>query len=114
MSTTFAVTPPAPGLQLIGPLEHNKVVIDGYTVPMLNGWHKDGKWHFALDNSCSIEVPDELGHPVAWMIANALALGAGYSCFGEKSQPLNPFARRAFYLGIAPEIETMETQGGEQ
>lgn len=110
----LAVESPAPGLQLVGPLEISKVVIDGYIVPGLLGCLKDGEWHFSLEGFYSVSVPELYGHSVAIMIAQAMARAAGYTCFGKDSKPLNPFSRRAFYLGAAPEIDTMEPQGGEQ
>lgn len=96
---------PEHGLESIGPFEVHKIRLDGYRVPRLTGRLINGMWHFCLDERFGCEVPEMYGQGVAWMIANAMAVGAGYSCFGENSQPINPFKCRISGINIAPEIE---------
>ena len=112
--TVFEVHKPSRGIEAVGPFEQYRIVVDGYQVPRLTGRLTDGVWHFTFDNRFGCEVPEKHGCEVAWMIANAQAVGAGFSCFGENSQPLNEFKCRLLGLGVAPDIEAIEAQGGEQ
>lgn len=99
MSEQFEVEEPESGLESIGPFNQYKLTLDGYRIPNLEGRQlPSGNWYLALSNSCSIEVPDLYGKGVAWMIANAMAIGAGYTCFGEGAKPLNPFKTRLIHL----------------
>lgn len=88
------IDPTQPGLVSHGPFSQHKLTIDGYRIPYLTGLLKDGRWYFTLDERFGVDVPERDGPGVAWLIANALAFGAGYSCFGENSQPLNMFKTR--------------------
>lgn len=108
MSEQFKVTNPQHGLQAIGPFEVNRLTIDGYEIPRLSGALRDGVWSFTLDNRFACDVPEIYGHGVAWMIANAMAIGAEYSCFGENSEPLNQFKRRLSRLNTVADIDAME------
>lgn len=80
------------------------VTIDGFACPKIEAQEIDGgtKASITLDGRFNVVVPAEHAHGVIWMIANALAIGEGYSCHGENSQPLNPHRVRVV------EIETSE------
>jgi len=98
------------GLESIGPFSQWKIKLDGYRVPYLSGRVDDqGMFHLSLDERFGIEVPEKYAHQVVWLIANALAIGAGYSCFGENSQIANPFKCKLSGLSIAPDNEAEET-----
>lgn len=114
MSAAFKVTELEPGIQAIGPFEISRIVIGGYEVPLLTGKLADGMWHFEFDNRFGLSVPEMYGHGVAQMIGDAMAVGAGYSCFGKNSVPLNRFKRRLRQLDVVSEIDAIETEGGEQ
>lgn len=96
------------GLESIGPFSVYKLRLGGYRIPQLQGRLIDGMWHFKLDERFGCEVPERYGCEVAWMIANALAIGAGYSCFGENSQPINPFNCRMHGISLSPDLEMAE------
>lgn len=85
---------PEHGLESIGPFEVHRLRLDGFRIPKLEGQLINGMWYFALDERFACEVPEIYGQGVATMIANALAIGAGYSCFGENSAPRNEFKSR--------------------
>lgn len=87
------------GIQSIGPFELYRIVVDGYQVPRLTGRLINGMWHFTLDSRFGCDVPEEYGHGVAWMIASAMAIGAGFTCFGENSRPMNEFKCRLLGIG---------------
>jgi hypothetical protein len=72
---------------------------------------KDGRWYFTLDERFGVDVPERDGPGVAWIIANTLAFGAGYSCFGENSQPLNMFKTRLHCItGAVSDIEALQPE----
>ena len=100
------VLPPrAPGRQ---------AMIDGYLVPNVEVGEDPatGKWCLFLDNRWGTP-PVEIEELHRWlpMIANALAIGAGYSCHGEHSvyRP-NPHKVRA--IGISSAQSNDEPEGG--
>lgn len=85
---------PEDGLKSIGPFQVYRLRLDGFRIPKLEGQLISGMWHFALDERFACDVPETYGHGVAMMIANAMAIGAGYTCFGENSTPRNEFKNR--------------------
>jgi hypothetical protein len=107
----FEVERTGTGLESHGPFQQHKLTIDGYRIPYMTGLLKDGRWHFTLDERFGADVPEQDGHGVAWLIANALAFGAGYSCFGKNSQPLNMFKTQLHCItGTVPEIEALQPE----
>lgn len=88
--------------ETVGPFrEYYKVLVDGYVVPRLEAIPLDAQqtqWALVLDGRFSIEIDAEDLQTVPYMIANALAIGSGFSCFGENSNPANPFKREGMRL----------------
>ncbi len=114
----FEVIQTKAGLESHGPFHQYKVSLDGYVVPELDGRinEETGQWHFMLDGRFGCVVPRQYANGVAFLIANALAIGAGFNCFGEHSQPGDPnrFKCKISQLAVLPEIDSMEPSGGEQ
>lgn len=78
----------------IGPFtEEWRISIDGYRVPNITAIvREDGNIMLALDHRFLIEGTPEECAKWLWFVANAMAIGAGYSCFGENSvKDPNPF-----------------------
>ena len=90
---------PKHGIESVGPFTEHYITVDGYRVPRLTGKLVDGIWRFTFDGRFGCDVPERYGHGVAWMIANAQAVGAGFSCFGENSAPMNEFKNRFHCIG---------------
>lgn len=91
----------------VGPFhsEHYEVTIDGYQVPKLKALKRkgaqDGIITLVLDGRFAIDIPDDQLDPWLWLVANAMAIGAGYSCFGENSvKDPNPFKVKLLGLGF--------------
>ncbi len=80
-------------LEFLPPREQRQVTLDGYAVPKVEAREvNDGRdCNIFLDRRFGITVPAEHAQQIIWLIANAMAIGAGYSCHGEHSQPANPF-----------------------
>lgn len=91
-----------------------KITVDGFELPKVKGRkNSDGTWSFLLDERFEITVSENDVQSWLWIVANAMAIGAGYSCFGENSNPLNPYARRM--VGVifdAAEQSVHLTDGG--
>ena len=91
-----------------------EVTIDGYLVPGIEVGEdpETGKWCLFLDRRYGTP-PVEIEELHRWipLIANALAIGAGYSCHGENSvwRP-NPYKLRC--IGITAAQSNDEPDGG--
>ena len=103
------VTPEKEGLEFHPPFSVYQMSIDGYLVPHLSGRIVDGMLHLTLDNRFGCEIPEAYASQVVWMLANALAIGSGYSCLGENCRPLNPYMVKinaiSFDVKAASELE---------
>lgn len=93
-------------LSLVGPFkdEYFQPSIGGYEIPNVRVLHKtgaqDGISTVVLDRRFVIDVPYDQLDPWLWIVANAMAIGAGYSCHGENSvKDPNPFKRKLVELG---------------
>lgn len=86
---------------LVGPpLRGNRVVVDGRIIPSLTCHQTTASVEFILDGRFSLEVPngsDPSASQIAWMLANALAIGAGYPSLGAEAKG-GPFARQMWVI----------------
>lgn len=84
--------PPKPPELLIGPFEEWRVMVDGRIIPRLTGF-REGPDHicFVLDHRFGVTVPNDCAHGVAYVIANALAIGQGYPSMNAETKD-RPFA----------------------
>lgn len=90
------------GVEFIGPfIEEWKVSLHGYRVPKLAALlRKDGNIMLSLDERFLIEGSREEVSKWIHFVANAMAIGAGYSCYGENSvKDPNPF--KAGMVGLS-------------
>lgn len=81
--------------------EADRVIIEGRQIPKLTAMADGDHVLIILDGRLSISVPQALGRQVAWLAANALAIGAGYSHLGAESKG-TPFAPVVIGLGQLP------------
>lgn len=91
--TQLPLPPPSdPYGFMIGPFTEYRCLIDGRIIPDLSAY-RDGPDNIAivLNHRLSISVPKDLAQSVAWLVANALAIGRGYSHLGAESKVM-PFA----------------------
>ncbi|HET8627408.1 MAG TPA: hypothetical protein VFL91_08310 [Thermomicrobiales bacterium] len=92
------------GVGIIGPfVEEWRLTVDGYRVPYLTAYPGGAPdtWHLVLDGRFGVDVTDEEPRRWLWFVANAMAVAAGYSSFGEHCRPINPFTLRMSELGEA-------------
>lgn len=84
--------------EFIGPFETHHVAVDGFLVPCLTVMpHKgeaDGLVDVVLDGRYSVTCEPDEAKKWIWIIANAMAIGAGYSSFGENSEVHNRYKTR--------------------
>lgn len=90
-------------LEYLGAFTQHRIAIDGYAVPKLEATESaDGlECNICLDSRFGATIPAEHAQSVLWLLANALAIGAGYSCHGENSQPVNPFKVKVMGIDAA-------------
>lgn len=82
-----------------------RVTINGYLVPGLAAvTMADGQIALTLDRRFLIIAPREECERWIWFVATAMALGAGYSCFGENSTPANPYKRLFTGIEAPPDV----------
>ena len=90
------------GLEIIGPFNDYRVTIDGYEVPKLRAVRVNGLISMTLDHRFGCDIPDDnRAQSIIWFIANVMAVGAGYSCFGEDARPANPFNCRLTGISLS-------------
>lgn len=95
-------------VKLLGPMEGYtrdtwKLVVDGCLVPHVIVCQRNdtnGLLTFTLDDRFSIDVPMDQIDYWGWIVANAMAIGAGYSCHGPNSRLMNPFACQVHNLDL--------------
>lgn len=84
--------PKGPPEWMIGPFEEWRVVIEGRAIPYLTAF-REGSDHtcIVVDNRFTVSFPNELAYQAAWLLANAIAVGAGFPWLGAESRD-RPFA----------------------
>ena len=93
----------------------SEVAVDGYAVPRLEVSEDPatGNWHVVYDGRFGIvaESLEELRRWI-WIVANAQAIGEGYSCHGENSvyRP-NPHRRQIMQIATVS-AESKDTREG--
>lgn len=78
---------------IIGPFEEHYVVLEGFQIPKLQANIVGDDVHFMLDHRFGISVPKSRAVDIAWFVANAMAVAAGYAWFGAE-EPVKGFARK--------------------
>lgn len=109
MSDNVTKFPEKPKAELlVGPFTEYRVLVEGRIVPKLTG-HPDQTFgdgiSLVVDNRFSIWVEKERAPDVAWLIAQAMAVTAGYSHFAA-DEKAGPFARIACEVG--PDLSTQK------
>ena len=112
MSDILEATPSGPGVEVHGPfLPEYRVTLSGYHVPYITVQPVEGdKFFVTVDGRMGIHMPvtkDELDN---WMpiLANAMAVAAGYPCHGRDLPKMNPFNLRMSSLGVVTEKPKLE------
>lgn len=86
--------------ETVGPFNDGdfyRLTYDGYVLPHVHAHLRKGTehiWDIALDGRLWFELTDTELHHVIPLLANAMAIAAGYSSFGENCRMLNPFQVR--------------------
>ena len=97
--------PPEHGVSLVGPFIRREpyiLVVDGYRVPHVEFFKEpDGTFSATVDGRMSVlELTEPEIKKWGYVLANAMAVSAGLSCFGENAQPM-PFAPRMMGITAA-------------
>lgn len=93
-------------IDIVGPFQPEyRVTIDGFRVPHVRAIPMpDDRVEIVIDNRFGMEGPVSREEFNRWLpiLANAMAVAAGYSCHGENCTPLNPHKVRMSSLGSLP------------
>lgn len=77
---------------MIGPFEEYRVQIEGRIIPRLTCYREGGKVWLLLDHKFGLECEDDgVAYRTASFVANALAIGEGYSSLSAETKA-RPFA----------------------
>ncbi len=95
---------PKKDIELIGPMligGHYNVAIDGYLVPFIKVDGGGREWCVTVRDHLAFDLMLERPalEQVLRVIACAMAVAAGWSCFGENAKPLEPFRTRISGMG---------------
>ena len=82
-----------PFFEMVGPFQVYEVVINGRSIPRLTARPEDEKIAFILDGRFGASFWPKDAEQAAWLIAQALAIGEGYSYIGAENKD-RPFAPR--------------------
>lgn len=98
--------------EFVGPFqEYHHVTVDGYKVPRLLWFPakgaNDGTGMLVLDERFGVECSEDEVQKWAWIIANAMAIGNGFSSFGENCVPMNEYKTKM--MGISVPKQPPET-----
>jgi len=101
--TNILQMPPAPKLPdlLIGPFTHWCVQVEGRIIPRLTAVRDGDKISLIVDGRFAASFAEDDARQAAWLIAEALAIGEGYSHLGAESKDV-PFAPLATKIEIEP------------
>jgi hypothetical protein len=100
-------------VSFIGPFQEQwKVSLGGYRLPMVSAIpQEDGNICLSLDERYLIEGTPEECAKWLWFVANAMAIGAGYSCFGENSsKDPNPFKVQMARIALPPKLDLVKDE----
>lgn len=71
---------------LVGPIERYAVQVDGRIIPRLTGRPDGDRIMLIVDGRFSASFMPDDATQAAWLIAQALAIGAGYSHLGAETK----------------------------
>ena len=80
--------------------DYRPVIIEGRKIPRLTGHEVgDDEIELIVDGRFGATFPKGLARDAAWLIAQAFAIGAGYTHLGAE-QPSRPFASKVWPVEI--------------
>lgn len=87
---------------IFGPFSENRVMIEGRVIPNLTAHDNgDGTIDLVVDHRFSAPFPKDQAYAAAWLLANAMAVGAGYSCLSSETKE-RPFAPKGMQIDGTP------------
>jgi hypothetical protein len=107
MADVVRFPPPEGPRSIIGPpLSGNRVIVEARVIPRMRAHDTDAGIEIILDGRFSITISKDDAYPVAWMIAQALAIGQGYPSLNAPNKDC-PFAPE-YYVVDSPLFEPPE------
>lgn len=71
---------------IVGPFERYRCIIEGRSIPMLEARRVADGVNLIVDNRFCVCVPDDIAESVAWLVAQALAVGSGYASLSQPTK----------------------------
>lgn len=71
---------------MMGVMKYCPVIIEGRKIPGLQAWKEGDKTFILVDDRIAISVPNESAYEVCYIVATALAVGAGYTHIHAKTK----------------------------
>ena len=103
-------------IEFLPPRSTREITLDGYAVPDIEAREVDNgtNCNIFVDGRFGITIPAEHAQQVLWLLANAMAVGAGYSCHGENSvyRP-NPYKVRVACIGTVKDADGTDRPVGD-
>jgi hypothetical protein len=101
-ATIIDLPKPPPPDWIVGPFTSYHCIIEGRVIPQLTAVRcPNGNVVLTVDNRFSSEVPGDKAYEIAWLIVQALAVGAGYSHLGAENKE-QPFAAMCSRISLEP------------
>ncbi len=83
----------------------SKIWLNGYLVPYLTAdVVNPSVIRLFIDERFSMIVGTGGLNDMVWFLANAMAVAAGYTSFGNESKPVNLFQRSALYYELSEDL----------
>lgn len=84
---------------ILGPVVVNHVVVEGRVIPGLTAQRNaNGTVGLIIDGRMCVDFPPDIAKNAAWLLAQALAVGAGYTHSGAESKERS-FAPQVAHIG---------------
>lgn len=99
--TVVRMEPPKQPDLLVGPFQEWRVQVDGRIIPRLTGFRDGDKIALVVDRRFSASFLEDDARQAAWLIAQAMAIGEGYSYLGAPNKE-RPFATMGVGLDSLP------------
>ncbi len=101
-------------VEIIGPFKRGdfyRLTVNGCEVPYIrlfknnpqNEWESQFEWYLILDERWGCFAHEEEIYRWGSILANGMAVAAGYTHCGPNSRPSNPFSTELFGLNSLPE-----------
>lgn len=93
-----------PGVEIVGPFNRRELVVDGWSVPLVEAIETDGgRIHFVVDRRFGYDVAAADFDQVARLVATAVAVAVGLPCHPRDDDDREMIQRHAhIHMALRP------------